>query len=425
MTTSLDLQPERSKAAASGAAGYGSISASRLAEDPFVEWLLTEGFMIADVKAFVRALSLRLAAGVAPITRLRVTMRILHPQFIGTTYMWCSGVEEIEEYRPPHAILQEDRYLNSPFAAIFQGAGAIRRRIEGPNAVLDFPILSELQEEGATDYVALPLKFSSGKLSALTIATARPGGFAAAELRRIDDALPVLAHIFELHTMRETARAILETYLGPHRGGQVLDGRIRRGDGELIHAIIWFCDLRGSTRLAGEMPRGDYITMLNDFFECTAGAIIEHGGEVLNFLGDGAIGIFPVPGGKPADERCPEEDAACARAISAVREAFARVDRLNAERLSAGTKAIAFGIGLHRGDVLYGNIGVPQRLDFTVIGPAANETARIEAMCKTLDKPVLISAELARVTREPLVSLGFHVLRGVREPHEIFTLPGF
>ncbi len=398
---------------------------SRLACDPFVDWLIGEGFAITDAKTLVRALALQLLAAVAPIMRLRVTMRILHPQFMGTSYTWRAGDETIEEYRPPHAILHSDRYLNSPYAPLFQGAGAIRRRIEDANAVLDFPILAELRAEGATDYVALPLKFSTGKIAALTLATARPGGFAAAELRRIDAALPVLAPIFELHATRETARATLETYLGPHRGDQVLEGRIRRGDGEEIHAVIWFCDLRGSTRLAAEMPRDEYIAMLNAFFECTAGPMLEYGGEVLNFLGDGALGIFPVSNGAAADERCPEEDAACARALRAVREAFVRVHHLNDERAGRGLKPLRFGIGLHRGDVTYGNIGVPQRLDFTVIGSAANETARIEAMCKRLEKPVLISSELARVVREPLRSLGFHVLPGVPEPHEIFTLADF
>lgn len=394
-----------------------------LAQDPFVEWLLAEGFAISDVKAFVRALAAAFCTHLAPVSRLRVTLRILHPQFLGTTYTWRAGSDEIEEFRPPHTIVLSEAYLTSPYAPIFEGAGAIRRRLEGADAVLDFPVLAELKAEGATDYVALPLKFSTGQINALTLATTRPGGFLASELRRLDEALPVLAHAFELHATRETARAILETYLGPHRGQQVLEGRIRRGDGEEIHAVIWFCDLRGSTRLAAELPRSQYIALLNTFFECTAGPMLEHGGEVLNFLGDGALGIFPVGSGDAAASCTGDDDAACARAIAAARDAFARVARLNADRQERGDRPLRFGIGLHRGDVVFGNIGVPQRLDFTVIGAAANETARIEAMCKTLDKPVLISAELARVVRQPLVSLGFHVLAGVREPHEIFTLP--
>jgi adenylate cyclase len=399
-----------------------SVAALPAAHDAFLAWLIGEGFAIPEVKDFVRALALQLAADVAPIMRLRVTMRILHPQFFGTSYTWRAGSEAIEELRPPHGITQTERYLLSPYAPLFEGAGAIRRRLEGADAVFDFPILAELRAEGATDYVALPLKFSTGKLAALTLATARPGGFQAAELRRIDDCLPALAHAFELHATRETARAILETYLGPQRGRQVLDGRIRRGDGEQILAVIWFSDLRGSTRLAAELPLTEYIALLNAFFDCTAGAVLAEGGEVLNFLGDGAICIFPVQSDEWQREGVAPETA-CIRALRAARQALSGIAALNAERRDRGMRPIGFGIGLHRGTVLYGNIGVPQRLDFTVIGSAANEAARIEAMCKRLEKPVLISEDLARLAREPLVSMGVHGLAGVREPRELFTLP--
>jgi adenylate cyclase len=391
---------------------------------PIVDWLLGDGWSIPSASELTRQLGQRLNAAGVPVFRMRVTIRTLHPQFFGASYTWWRGRDDVDEYRAPYAVLEQETFLKSPYAQIFQGAGAIRRRLEDPEADLDFPILIDLKESGATDYVAMPLVFSDGRISAITLATDRPGGFASSELSVVDAALPVIAHAFELHALKQTARNVINAYLGSHSGERVLDGLVRRGDGEEIHAVLWFCDLRSSTALAERLPRPAFLQALNDFFEATAGAVIDHGGEVLRYIGDAALAIFPIMSASDCPENCPEHARVAARAVAAAEDAMQRMTTVNDARHARGLPKLTYGIGLHLGDVVYGNIGTPERLELTVVGPAANTAARLESLCKALHKPLLLSAELASLIRGRVVSLGTHVLRGVPEPREIFTLAG-
>ncbi len=399
-----------------------SLATEEISANPLIRWFLQEGSTIRDLEAVVVSFGRALERAHVPVYRMRVSLRILHPLFIGTALTWRRDVDTVEEFRPPHAVLLEDRYLLSPLAVIYEGAGAIRRRLDIPDPKLDFPILRELLDEGATDYVAMPLQFSDGRISALTLAADRPGGFASCHLAMIDEALPAIAHAFEVHALRLTAESILDTFLGHTTGERILSGQIRLGDGEDISAVLWYSDLRGSTRLADRMPRPAFLALLNDYFECTAGAVLAHGGQVLSFIGDAVFAIFPIGRAGAGPDGFPQYAAACSAAVAAARQALARLTELNAKRRARGEPPLAFGVALHVGDVTYGNIGVPERLDFTVIGPAANEVARLAALCKRLEYPILISASLAAVVPEKFVSLGTHALAGVREPVEVFTL---
>jgi adenylate cyclase len=390
--------------------------------NPLIQWLWDEGWTVTSLPAFSRGLGKAMVAAGIAVMRLRLTLRTMHPQLAGLSHSWLRDGDSVEEYWPPLTVLQEDTFLKSPYALLFQGAGAVRRRLDVPGAVLDFPILEELRAQGATDYVALPLVFADGRINAMTLATDRPGGFTTGELQMIAEMLPVLARLMEVHALRRTAKTVLETYLGRLTGERVLNGLIHRGDGEDIHAVLWLCDLRGSTPLADRLPRRAFLELLNHYFECMASPVLAHGGEVLKFIGDAMLGIFPIGGITEHPEQCPEHMRACTDAIAAAREAMRRMADLNRQRAERREPPLRFGIALHLGDVMYGNVGAPGRLDFTVIGPAVNEAARLEAMCKVLSRPVIISAELARVLPERLVSLGFHALRGVRQPHELFTL---
>ena len=390
--------------------------------NPLIQWVWDEGWTIANLPALARGLGRAMVAAGIPVMRLRLTLRTMHPQLAGLSHSWLRDGDTVEEFWPPLSVLREDTFLKSPYALLFQGAGAVRRRLDVAGPVLDFPILAELRAQGATDYVALPMVFSDGRINAITLATDRPGGFTTAELRTIAEMLPVLARLMEVHALRRTAKTVLETYLGHLTGERVLDGLIHRGEGEDIHAVIWLCDLRGSTPLADELPRRVFLELLNDYFECMAGAVLTHRGEVLKFIGDAMLAIFPIGAVSEHPERCPEHARACADAIAAAREAMRGMADLNRQRAERREPPLGFGIALHLGDVMYGNVGAPARLDFTVVGPAVNEAARLEAMCKTLARPLVISAEFARVLPQPLVSLGVHALRGVRRPHELFTL---
>ena len=392
--------------------------------NPYVDWLLSEGWHMTNPPSLIKGLVQTMVTQGVAILRLRVTIRTLHPQAIGHSFTWQRDTGEVEVFRPPHSILQTDQYLESPYAAMFEGAGGIRRRLDVAGAELEFPILQELHAEGATDYVAMPLVFLDGKINAITLATDRAGGFTTEELQQVYDMLPVLARLLEVHAMHYTARTLLDTYLGKVTGERVLNGLIKRGDGEDINAVIWFCDLRGSTGLAEEMAREDFLGLLNEFFDCMAGAVLDHGGEVLRFIGDAALAIFPIveEDNEAGREVCTRYDA-CRLALMAARDAMGRIGELNQGRGERGAPPIDFGIGLHIGDVLYGNIGVPGRLEFTVVGTAANEAARLEGLCKTLEFPVLISGQFAQFFPGELASVGRHALRGVSEPQEVFTLP--
>ena len=229
--------------------------------------------------------------------------------------------------------------------------------------------------------------------------------------------------VAETPATKGSAESLLPTYLGKRTSERVLTGQAKRGTGEKIHAVIWLCDLRDSTLLSETMPIEDFLALLNDFFDCTAGAVLDHNGEILSYIGDAVFAIFPVSGStKPLHEACTPEEGACAAALAASRDARARVEALNQARHERGAPSLEFGLALHCGDVMYGNIGVAERLQFTVIGAAANEAARLAGLCKTLRQPILMSSAFPRCFPDEMTSLGFHHLRGIEQPQEIFAL---
>ncbi len=385
--------------------------------NPFVDWLVQKSWRPKTLGDSVQQLADALVENGLPLWRLRLLIRTLNPQLFGMAYTWRRDEEEVSEFQLPHEALDDPRYLSSPFALIIAGQGGVRRRLEGPNPQLDFPILEELLEEGATDYVAMPLLFSDGQINIITMVSDAPGGFSTHDLGQIYEVLPNLGRQLETHAQRVSSRTLLRTYLGGSAGERVMNGSVKRGDGEEIHAVIWFSDLRRSTTLADTLSRDDYLSTLNQYFDSVAGAVIEQGGEVLKFIGDAVLAIFPIKEAEGASS------VACRQALAAVRDAQERINVVNGEREAAGLQPLAFGTGLHCGNITYGNIGTSGRLDFTVIGPAVNEAARIEDMCKSFDEPVLASSVFAACVPGELRSLGQHELRGVRAEEEIFAVP--
>lgn len=385
-------------------------------DNPFVDWLVRDAWKSDSIAELLADAAKTMNSAGLPLWRLRLFIRTLNPQLYGLFFRWQRDVEDIEEFQATHAGVQSLQYRNSPFAPIINGEGGVRRRLEGANLQLDFPILEDLVEEGATDYVALPLLFSDGQINVLTLVSDQPGGFSTSHLGYLYEILPNLGRLAEAHAQRLSSLTLLRTYLGRDAGERVMNGLVKRGDGEDVHAVIWFSDLRGSTKMADTMPRQDYLAALNQYFDSVAGAVLDNGGEVLKFIGDAVLAIFPID--KPDDPH----PAACANALSAVRQAYQQIEAVNAERMAQGQPRLDFGTGLHRGNITYGNIGTEMRLDFTVIGPAVNEAARIEDLCKALGVSVLTSSAFAGGTPEGLKSLGMHDLRGVQTKQEIFTL---
>ncbi|MDX1434481.1 MAG: DUF427 domain-containing protein [Gammaproteobacteria bacterium] len=377
-----------------------------------VDWLVREAATIATPRELTAAFARKLLEAGVPLWRLAVIIRTLHPQVAAVAQRWWAKRTDVEEVSLPYSRMTSPQFLQSPLVPIYEGAGGIRRRLDIDHPRLDFPILEDLHREGATDYVAMPMTFLDGQINVVTLCSDRPGGFSTHDLGHIYEILPMLGRLYELHTVRRSAVTLLDTYLGAHAGERVLRGLIKRGDGERIRAVIWFCDLRDSTRLAQSLAQDAFLSALNEFFDCMAGAVLAHGGQVLRFIGDAALAIFPLG----------EEREVVAQALDAAVDAGRRMAALNERRVAEDLPPFRFGLALHLGEVTYGNIGTENRLEFTVIGDAANRAARIESLCKVLDEPLLVSAEIARRFPERTVSLGRHELSGVSEPIEIFAL---
>lgn len=398
---------------------HSSTEASNHQPESLEDWLLHDACKAGTSAELVEEFGLAMQRAGIPIWILWLTLRTLHPQLLSHGYSWRSDESGVEEASVTHSVLQEARYLESPVKPILEGAGAVRRRLDVENPQLDYPIVCEYHEQGATDYVAMPMVFSDGQINMISLTSNTSGGFSTDHLSAIDRALPLLSRLLEVHNMRRTASTLLGTYLGKMTGERVLDGLIKRGDGDDIYAVIWFCDLRESTPLADSMSREDFLTLLNQFYDAMAGAVLEHDGEVLRFIGDAALAIFPI---EPESDESETTLTACQKALDAAAEARRRIEVLNETRVLAGLPAVEFGLALHLGEVTYGNIGASDRLEFTVIGAAANEAARIESLCKVLNEKILISDRFASVCPDQYRSLGFHQLKGVVEPHEIFAL---
>src|SRR5439155_330171 len=294
--------------------------------------------------------------------------RVLHPQLAGVRLLWRRGIGA-EETLYAHDTVESGAYEKSPLYQVYLKGSTIRRRLNGPPADDDFPILAELRTEGFSDYLVTPLDMASGRRQAATWATSDPTGFTDEQIATIVGLVPALAACSESRSLHGMLKGLLSIYLGPQAGSRVLAGTIKRGEGETIAAAIWLCDLRDFTLLSETLPSDEMIRLLDDYFEIMAGPVSEHGGEVLKFIGDAMLAIFPI-----VDDL--DRDRACRTALAAAEEALARLASANLARRARGEREIDLGLALHTGPVMYGNIGAPERLDFTVIGPAVNPTAR-------------------------------------------------
>lgn len=352
-----------------------------------------------------------------PLSRAAVFVMTLHPNVMGRGFYWRRGDTEVEVGEAPYSVLDSDDYQKNPAAYVVHTGEEIHRPLADPDCRIDFPMLNALRDDGVTDYLMIPLVFTDGQIHAASFSTDQAGGFSAAELAAIRRIRAPLSRLAEVMALKRVTRNLLNAYLGHQSGEKVLAGKIRRGDGEDIHAVIWFCDLRGSTPLADSMIRGEFLELLNVYFDCMAGAVLDGGGEVLRYIGDAALAIFPV------DLKTASYTETCNKAVAAANDAIERMARVNEERHDSALPALEFGIGLHLGDVMYGNIGTAERIEFSVIGAAANEAARIEGMCKLLGSNFLISEEVERHLEKRWHSLGKHALRGVGNEIEVFKQP--
>jgi len=294
-----------------------------------------------------------------------------------------------------------------------QPGQSLRRRLGDPDCPMDYPILLDLRDQGITDYVVSPLHFTNGDIHFASWATKQPGGFNDAEIAALETIVVPLTRVAEIRALHRVAGVLLSTYVGENAGARVLAGQIRRGHTEEIHAAIWLSDMRGFTTLADRLPPQALVDLLNRYFDCQVPPIREHGGEVLKFMGDGLLAIFPIGAGADAGK-------VCADALAAAHAARAKVAELHST--SGDDAGVRFGLALHLGDVLYGNIGSDDRLDFTCIGPAVNLAARLEKLAGQLGRTILASEEFAKHGGRDFAPIGQFAIAGFAAEQPVFGL---
>jgi adenylate cyclase len=330
--------------------------------------------------------------------------------------MWADGMREAEITRVDYDVRERSEFIGSPANEIYDGATEVRENLEAdPSLRRKHAVYDEMRANGLTDYVAWPLYHTLGKRHFVTFATDRPGGFEDAHIAGLLKLLPVLALVSEIRVKNRLARTLLETYVGSHAGELILAGATRRGSGTTVRAAIMICDLRDFTQISDKWPRDDVIDLLNDYFDAMSEPIARHGGEILKFIGDGLLAIFPL-----------SQPSACANLLHAVAEARQAMVALNERNTDTGRAPLNYGIGVHVGDVMYGNIGSHTRLDFTVIGPAVNLASRLEALTKQLGRTVLLSRAFADFVKSDfdLERVGEYPVRGFSAPIELFAYHG-
>lgn len=391
-------------------------------------WIAETGVQTAEPSTLVRRLAERLREEGVSLGRLWVGADILHPTVGARTVSWSRrrGLEASGFSRVDRRDFDHPQWRATPLRIVLgERLTEFRRRLVVDYRQGEFALLDSLRADGLTDYLACAVYFPEGTVVGetagmiATFASDGAAGFAEAEVALLRACVPPLALAWRSILLLDALRAVTATYLGADAAHRVLGGRIARGQVETIRAAIWFSDLEGFTALSDTLPREQLMGLLNAYAGTVLDTVAAYGGQVLKLMGDGVLAIFPLDG----------ENAPCRRALEAALATLRAVDRLGAERRAAGAATTRLFIGLHLGEVLYGNIGSAERLDFTVLGPAVNEAARLERLCRAVERPVVASAAFARAIGEAerrLVPLGSFTLRGVAQPQELFALdPAF
>jgi adenylate cyclase len=408
-------------------AGFAAVQHSKAMDEQasteIAAWVTEAGLAGQAEPALLSGFCERAVAAGLPLARASLIVDTLHPIYEGRVFRWQRGEREttLLEYGRTSEGPAAESWRRSPFYHLVQSGEAFLLRSPLTAAAADFQPLQEMRAEGVTGYLAMINRFAAdgviGEMDCIlsSWATDIPPGFAASEVTALRRLVPSLGLAVKCASLGRIAETLVETYLGRETGRRVLSGRIARGVAEKIGAVLWFSDLRGYTRITDTAPPAEIIPLLNDYADAVISAIHEEGGEVLKLIGDGTLAIF----------RTDDRERACRSALAAAASARRRIIMLNEQRTAQALPVTQMYLGLHVGEVFYGNVGSKDRLDFTVVGPAVNEASRIAAMCRSADQDILLSAAFAAAAgeaRQHLISVGRYALRGVGRPQELFTL---
>ncbi len=367
-----------------------------------------------DAEDFLAQVAERILKQGVPIERAAALVRTPHPTLMGLTFIWTKTGGVVVDTAPEEA-RTHSRFLTSPIYRVFEEGVTIRRRLADGDGLNEYPFLQVLKDRGATDYLAYPITFVGGEHHVLSWTSFSPGGFSDDHIDILMSVQRPFARLTQVFALQRTSESLLNTYVGPSTGREILRGRHHLGDSTRIDAVVCFCDLKGSVRLAEHFGMDRYLVELNKFYAATALPVEEAGGEILQFIGDAFLAIFPI-------DRLGTARDACDAALNAAQQAIANLAQDNRERVREEQPELNCGIGLHIGSVLYGNIGTRDRLSFTVIGRTANEAARIQAKCGDLGQTILVSEEFSASLPIPWRDLGIYTLRNISRPMRLLTL---
>ncbi len=349
-----------------------------------------------------------------PLWRVGVFVRTLHPDIFGRSFVWRHGAEVVMT-SANFDVRDSDEFRSSPLSVLYSTEKEVRRRLSDSAAIDNSPFLADMRQEGVTDYIAFPLRFTDGSIHSATWATKRPGGFTEDHIESLRKVVPPLARVIEIMSWRRTASSLLDTYVGNRAGERILGGQIRRGHTDTMQAAIWLSDLRGFTALSDRLPAETVVDILNHYFDCQVSSIGTHGGEVLKFMGDGLLAVFPI------DEYVGDVHKVCSSVLEAARESRARVEEMQYP-IGDVIERFRFGVALHVGRILYGNIGGGNRLDFTCIGPAINLAARLEKIAGRLSRTIVASAGFAGMSAGSWTDLGEFPIAGFAKAERVYGL---
>lgn len=381
---------------------------------PLIDWLFADGCRLDDNLRFIRELGQGLDRCGAGVGHLRIVLQTLHPQIVGVATSWTRATDSARLVLAQRPVRESERYIGSPLQQLIETRQNVRQRLDQlPDDA--HGAYRELADEGFTDYLAMPILSASGYTAAFIVVSERRGGFHPADLDNLLRLRDYLVPILEVQSLRHLSRALLNTYIGKRTSDKVLSGMIARGDSDLIHAALWFSDLRNFTELSETLEPRQLIGMLNDYFEFVGAAAAARGGEILRFIGDAMLIVFPIDAHQDAA-------LACNAALDAALDARNTLASLNHRRRRQGLPPIEFGVGLNVGEVVYGNVGSLDRLDFTVMGTAVNRAARLESLTRELAQPILFSREFAAHLDAPLLAFENQRMKGIAEAQTVYAL---
>jgi adenylate cyclase len=378
-----------------------------------IDWMIDGARSAGTPSQMMAECCERLVQAGLPLWRVGVFIRTLHPEIIGRNFIWRQGAK-VEVGTVDFNILDSPGFRSSPLVIVFRKGIEVRGRPGDPEG-RRFPIVEEMHAEGATDYVALPLVFMDGSIHASSWSTKQAGGFTEEQLDALRALTPALARYCEIISLSRTAAMLLDTYVGNRAGERILGGQIRRGHTETMHAAIWLSDLRGFTALSDRLPAETVVDILNHYFDCQVSSIRAHGGEVLKYMGDGLLAVFPI------DEYVGDAQEVCSRVLEAAHESRNSVAEMHYP-VGEVVERFRFGVALHVGRILYGNIGGGNRLDFTCIGPAVNLAARLEKIASRLHRTIVASEGFAGVCRGGWSDLGEFPIAGFSKAERVYGL---